>query len=306
MPPDGDTAVASTPASNPAPASPAEGSAADSGTPLDSFEGMGGDYSGDDVEPNLGEALASPGVQEAVSEADPPPAPAAQPAQTQTPPQPAVTAPPPSQQTTPPQPAPQPEATAQPTPQQPADGPEAFLSQVNANREALIDSMAKSPQFQLSEAEAAAFEEDPIGFLPRYTAKMFMTTYTAAVSKALEMVPHLVQRHLDATKANTSAEDTFYGAWKQIDRVKHADTVNRFALAYRQLNPQATQEQLIQDVGTMVVTRLGLGAAPANGAPPARTLQPPPFRPAGGAPRGQPAQVVEDIFSGLGQDFEED
>ena len=109
-----------------------------------------------------------------------------------------------------------------------------------------------------------------------------------------KIVPAMIQRHSAITKAHSESEGKFYERWKDagLSKAKHQGVVDKYAQLYRQANPSASLEQMIEDLGPMVVMAAKIPPAQpqANGglaAPMAKRAaspQPTPFVPAVGSP----------------------
>jgi hypothetical protein len=168
-----------------------------------------------------------------------------------------------------------------------------MLAEHLARSEAQAIEFVAQNMFQLTPQEIEAVEQDVIGAIPKLLSKVFVKSQQNWLQQLDKMIPVMVQRHTDAMKRNGEGEEKFYGAWPNIGR-EHSDLVNRYAMVYRQMHPKATLDELIRDVGPMVMMAArippnlgptgqqaaGRAAPAANGRPP----QPAPFTPAGGGP----------------------
>lgn len=233
----------------------------------------------------------------------------------------AATPPPPAAAPqTPPAPQPKAEAAAppvppqQPGPQEPAGGqqpppsspaePQSFAERMDANRDAIVEQLAKDV-FALSKEDAEAFELDPVGHLPRMQAKVLFQSIKAARNHIETLVPQLIEQHLSAVRQRDAVESAFYGKFKALDKEKHHADVVQFAKTFRQVNAQISQDELWSLVAASVMAKHGLAAPNGSGAPP-RPPATEPFVPA------RPGAVVrttpepDNPFIGMGRDYEED
>lgn len=135
--------------------------------------------------------------------------------------------------------------------------------------------------FKLSPAEIEAVEQDVIGTIPMLLAKVFVKSQQNVLQQLGRMIPVMVQRHTQAMARNSQGEDQFYAAWPQIDKATHKGLVDRYATVYRQMHPQATLDQLIADLGPMIMMAARIPPGNAAAGPPAR-------RPAAPAGNGRP------------------
>src|SRR5690606_22996279 len=108
-------------------------------------------------------------------------------------------------------------------------------------------------------------------------------------------LPAMLNSMLTAREQNSQREETFWKAWPQLDKVQHREAVQRAALLYRQLNPNATSEELVKAVGAQVVVAYNLLQAPTTSSPQAPVVNPAvrtPFTPAGPMQTSAPAAPV--------------
>lgn len=225
--------------------------------------------------------------------------PAAAPVPSPPSPPPAVVAQPPDQQVVEPPAAPpaQPQPPAPPPVQPPAQpqppfDPAAFAAARATERAKVKASIAGS--FQLSQEQRDAWALEPEKVVPELIAEAQLQTYEMVFNTIYGLLPSLIGQHLQVHAAQASGEQEFFSkfpALKDADR----SVLMQYGRAYRQANPQATREQFITAVGTMVSHALGKplpGAAPAPPPPSAPVARPPvPLRGASVPAGGQPPTV---------------
>lgn len=187
------------------------------------------------------------------------------------------------------------------------------LTQLDANA-----MNAVSEQFRFSEEEWQAFETDPREALPQLAAKLYTRILSAAVMQIGRLTPHMIDTHVATREATKSAEDRFYDRWKGLDRTKHGDQVKKLGWMWRQMNPKATTEQMVEALGPLAHAMLQI-PAPASGtgnsvpvarsplAPAGMRSQVSPFVPAvggpGGVPQPKPNGADDNPWAGLGMDY---
>lgn len=225
---------------------------------------------------------------------------------------------PPTQQQTPPQQAqtpaaqeqqPQPTQQQQPTPtgQQeaaprtptPAE-PQRIAESLLQNSDALIQHLAES-EFKLSPEDVEALETDAPKHIPTLLARAFFKTQVNMYQQLSRVIPAMVQQMQTVQQRNGANEGKFYAKWPDLKPELHGPIVRRYATVYRQANPQATLDQMIEDLGPMVM--MAAKVQPSQQAQPGNGVQTPPpamrpvsrvpsspFRPAvGGASAPQPS-----------------
>lgn len=164
--------------------------------------------------------------------------------------------------------------------------PGRFAESMLANLDTLTEQIA--PMYAMSKEEAEAFELNPAGMLPVLAARVHTRVF-AQVLRALEqVVPAAFMTQASAIRTNTANAEKFFARWPELDRSAHIEMATRFAKTYRSVHPTATLEQLIEEVGPMVMMAAHVspraraaGGVPANGGGLPRAAPPPPFVPAG-------------------------
>lgn len=288
-------APAASPAAPTAPSSPA---ANPTPLPEDPFAGFGA-VADDDDEP-LG-ALPTPPVP---AEAGAPVDPKAKPPEGQQPP-PAAAAP--AQPTPTPaheQPGPQGTAPQLPSPAEPLKISQALLADIDG----LTEHLAQTQEFRLSEADIEAINTDVVTAVPKLLARTFVRAQASAMAQMDRVVPAMIDRYLKVDRARGESEAKFYSKWPALNKASHGKMVDRYAATYRQMNPTATMEQMIDDLGPVIMAAAKVQpvvAAPQNGSglpqTGARKTPPaPPFQPAVGGSAAPPATEAPDPWGGYG------
>jgi hypothetical protein len=142
-------------------------------------------------------------------------------------------------------------------------------------------------------------ESNPMGMIPKLLAKAVIRSQQMTLLTLARVVPAMMQKHQAVDTRNTAAQTAFFQKWPTLNAAQHGDTVKRFAVAYRQANPGATQQEAIDAVGVMVHHALGIApsapSAPrAPGASPLRAPPAAPFQPAATAAAAAIPQLAPD------------
>lgn len=191
-----------------------------------------------------------------------------------------------------------------PAPAQPAGAgldaadPRSILQSLQENEAAMVEHFAKNT-FQLTKEDMEGLESDIVGTVPKLFAKAFMQTQKSMMTHLQRMIPQMMGRQIDAVRQNAQKEAKFFQRWPQLKQSEHGDLVRRLAVTYRQMNPAATFDSMVEELGpiALMAARLplqpaGQGAAPSPMAPAptngVRPPQPSPFVPAVGGP-GNPS-----------------
>jgi hypothetical protein len=250
----------------------------------------------DDVEPSqVSEADESAGEEGEPAEAEPEEAPKVEPESDKVAEAPTETPAEPEAATEEPAPAPSPEQQPVATPEPPAAVPQpqqlppqpsleeqqaAFVAQ-RENAEKML-----AEHYKLPTELAEGLDPDLAEALPRMGAKIFMDAVSHTLHQVTQILPQAVQGITAQQTTQHTLEDQFFEKWPGLR--EHADTVVRFGQSYRQLNPHASAEQFMEEVGTAVsvLQRIPL---PNGEQPAAAPTEPtaPKFQPAAkAAPRG--------------------
>ncbi len=222
----------------------------------------------------------------------------------------------------PPAPAPAAPAPEQPPPEAPAVAPaaapepapavapvasmEEIREQYRKNRSEMEANIAATV-YNLSDEQVQKLDDGDATIIPEIAARVYMDAVTGAVAHMITHLPSMMESVLAGRDAHEVYEDQFYSAWPNLDRVQHGEVVDRFAAAYRQVNPNVSAEEVIRDVGAQVMVALKVPFAGNSGEPPAAVplAAPvtPPFQPAksGG---GGTAPGPTNPFDALTEDME--
>ena len=195
------------------------------------------------------------------------------------------------------------------------------------NQEQVVQYVADN-LFKLSDKDVEALESDVVGTIPKLLARSFVAAQQNLLMQMSRIIPTMIQRQGEVTKAHGEAVNEFYTRWADIGKMKDqrvtvgdkqvpvSDLVTQYAVVYRQMHPQASRQDVIEAVGPMVMmaAKIVPGAVPAapqvrpspmvptgaSGRPP----QPSPFVPAGPSAGGASSatapqlSAVEAMFAG--------
>lgn len=280
---EGDPAQAGVSTSEPAPAA------------ADDFEAKYG--LGDDDEPEAADVPSAADDEPPSSAPAEPPAPVAQPTsphpstpepQGVVPPAPSTPAPvaqPPAEPpAAPPQPAAQP---PQPVPA-PTEPPAPTALTVEQQLAKLTE------HYALSEEDAAALQTEQEVVIPKLAAKLHYNVMQDLGAWMAQAVPQMIQQYTQAVQLETKAREQIFSRWPELKDYE-AQTLQAGAL-FRQLNPTATPEQVLEALGPIVYAGLGKpfpgASAPAAPSPATPTQPASTFMPAAPATAPAPAPAA--------------
>lgn len=293
--------LSSTPSpSTPPAATPSPGDAAPSPEPFD-FSAIfndGGDSGVTEVPPAAATTGETPKTPEAKPVAGAEPATKAKPEKPADD-KPAAAAPGPKET---PSTAPAPASVEPAAPQLDPLDPASVAQALVKHEAATIEHVAKE-LFKLTPEEIEALETDTVGEIPKLLAKSYVKMQTAVLGQMARMIPQMIQKHNEVVKRNSENEGKFFARWPSIKAAEHGNLVRRYAYTYRQMHPQASLDQMIEDLGPMIMMAAKIvpqPATPGSGQPASpmtngvRPPQPAPFVPAGaGAGAASSSQAPE-------------
>lgn len=166
------------------------------------------------------------------------------------------------------------------------------------------------------------FAQNDFSDIPKMMAKVYMDAYTAAIAHVNTHFPSMLESTSQVKSVEAKHEESFFAAWPQLNLKDHGEDIKRYGTVYRQMNPTATPEEFIRDVGAQVIVAKripynqaapiapsnGNGIPPAPIAPAPAAVSPRPFTPASGRSGGSPptpAAKAKNPFEQLSEDVDE-
>ena len=121
-----------------------------------------------------------------------------------------------------------------------------------------------------------------------------------------KIVPAMIQSQMKVMRQNMENENKFWSKWPALDRGKHAPILAKYAPLYRQANPSATLEKMVEDLGPILHAAAGIAmqAQPNGGTPPttpAARVPQSPFKPAMSGPAAIPSNEPENPWAALAE-----
>lgn len=112
--------------------------------------------------------------------------------------------------------------------------------------------------YALSDEDARLAVVQPEAVLPKLAASLHLNIVDSVVQAVLSRVPEIARASQERERAVAGNETKFYNAWPGLNKPEYKDTVFRAVAAYRQLNPQATMEEVIRAAGLQATIHLRL------------------------------------------------
>lgn len=182
-----------------------------------------------------------------------------------------------------------PQAPSQQAPQatEEGDGFTQLDTLIEQQRPKVIEALAQQ-SYQLTEDELNGLQEDPGRTVPKLLARAHVNAVQGVLRHVAQQLPGMMSGMLQLREQNKQREDSFWNAWPQLDRQKHATQVTQVARVFRQINPTADMNTFVQHVGAQVMLMNGLHRAAAPVQPQVTQPRSAPFVPAGAGHGGVP------------------
>ena len=130
--------------------------------------------------------------------------------------------------------------------------------------------------YQLSKADADLMQVEPEAVLPRVLAGVHMSVFNQVMEQVQQQMSLQVPTLIEQDRSRRADTDEFYNRWPKL-KDHHAEVTN-FAGVWRQMNPQATKDVAVKDIGKHVMIALGYPLEGGVEAPPVNVT--PAFSPA--------------------------
>jgi hypothetical protein len=120
--------------------------------------------------------------------------------------------------------------------------------------------------YQFSEEEALGLQTEPEKVIPRLAAKLHAEILGDVMRQIQQTVPNMIQGVQASNTRETKAKDEFYGAWPELR--SHEDKVIAVGKMFREMNPTASPQEAIKQIGRLTMVALGKDVAVQNAPPP--------------------------------------
>lgn len=213
----------------------------------------------------------------------------------------------------------EPEPEPEPEPEAPEEEPEKEVveepqkePEPQVNQEEL---QAKRQAFQhrlegryaIPEGMVEKLADNPEEVLPTLLAGVHMDILEN-VSKLVDTqlarrVPTMVETHQVEAQTAAKNEDAFFTAWPKLNNAKGKAEVEKIGAVYRQLYPDASAEDFVQNVGPQAMMALKIPLVEDTPAPAPTPPPPAPLGAHGSAPISAPAPASPNEFTVLADEY---
>lgn len=158
----------------------------------------------------------------------------------------------------PPAETPQPAAVPQPVtaPTAPTTPAAPTREEFVQRRQALLGEIAG--RYAVSDEDAERYALEPHKVLPELAARVMLDAFDASIATISSMLPQMINEMVTRQSATTEVSKAFFKQWPQLAKAEYAPHVQKAAALYRQMNPKATAQKALTDVGVLACTSLGI------------------------------------------------
>jgi hypothetical protein len=146
-------------------------------------------------------------------------------------------------------------------------------------------------QYKMPQELVDEFETSPETAIPKLASKLYLDAIEGATYAIMSQLPTVVQQVNQSQTLSERYEGQFFEMWPMLDKSNpsHVETIRTHAANFRQMNPQASPEDVMKHAGAaaVIALKLPVGQQTVTEQP----ATPAPHKPAGGgAPGGAPGQ----------------
>lgn len=133
---------------------------------------------------------------------------------------------------------------------------EEWQKQYTEGRDAAIEEL--SERYQFTQEEADLLMTKPEEVLPKMVARAYVDVFESVIGAIRQMLPGQVTQINQEYTANQERTQAFFGAFPALATEEGQAEVVKIGKMYRELNPDASQDDFIKHVGVQASLSLGL------------------------------------------------
>lgn len=146
--------------------------------------------------------------------------------------------------------------TQQPTP--PPQAPQ--IPQEQLPDPAVLEANAiehlQNTEYVLSEEDKNALISEPDVVFPKLAARMHVRMQIQTAQQLAQILPGMIQQQIDQASKVQSLEQSFFGQYPELNKPEFRATVAQSLTMIRQVNPQASREEVMRDGAALAAVRL--------------------------------------------------
>ena len=141
-----------------------------------------------------------------------------------------------------------------PTPQAPPVEQQQLMDPVKLQEQA-IEQLTTST-YALSDEDKNALIAEPDKVLPGLAARMHVTMQVQLAQQIAQILPGIIQGQLQQATKVQGLESSFFGQYPELNKPQFRQTVQESLAMIRQVNPQASREEVMRDGAALAAVRL--------------------------------------------------
>ena len=171
---------------------------------------------------------------------------------------------------------------------------------------------ALTERFSITEEEALQLVTEPAKVFPQLQARMFADMWEHMTAYVRQNLPAAIDQHTQVREVQQEQVNMFFDRFPKLNKKEHGATVAKVSGVFNQLNPNATEEEILNHVGiqTMMLHGIAPDMIPAkpNGDLPAVPETPvTPHVPAAvNTGRPAPIQQSDNIWAAMSEELDDD
>jgi len=172
-----------------------------------------------------------------------------------------------------------------------------------------VNALAQSV-FKLEQKDLEGLETDIAATIPLLLSRVAVFAQQQALTQMGRLMPSMMMRFGEMVQKHSANERLFYEAWPSLSRAQHGQQITELGIRYRQMFPNATLDQMIDHLGPLALSQLGMPLvartrtgqhAPAVAVGNGRAAPPRGFVPAAPGGTARTVQPADDPWSWMGQ-----
>jgi len=153
-------------------------------------------------------------------------------------------------------------------------------------------------EYKLNDEDRTQLISAPDEVLPKLAARMHVGIATQLAQQVAQAIPAMIQQHMETHMKAQRAELEFFGRFPKLNRPEWKPVIAESLQMVRQMNPQATREQIINEGAALAAFRINSKYSQSHVPQPPQQPRAPsqpyvPFAPGGGVtPPTNPNQTA--------------
>ena len=127
-------------------------------------------------------------------------------------------------------------------------------------------------EYALSDDDKNALIAEPDTVIPRLAARMHVRMQLQTAQQLAQVLPQMIQQQIQQATKVQSLEQSFFDSYPELKKPEYRNTVAQSLAMIRQVNPQATRDDVMRDGAALAAVRLKIKLGQSQGGNPLPTL----------------------------------